>query len=143
MWKRFYLKPFEAFVGVFVIVNGLLTLFPVAEGGSVVKDNLWNIMGVPGLIIPWFQIAAGALKITGIAIQKSNLEAAGLIMVTAMFMIRGIGLTADGVITNSDINNIVIATGIVVSNIVRLSQVLNNHRYIVTEENISAIFKIK
>jgi hypothetical protein len=136
MWKRFYFKPFEAFIGLFVIVNGWLTLFPMAEGGSVVKDNLWNLMGYGGIAIPIFQIVAGVLKITGIALNRANIEAAGLILVTAMFFIRAIGLVADGEVSNSDLNNLVIAFGIIVSNIIRISQVSNHHGYIVTETRI-------
>ena len=132
MWKRFYLKPFEAFVGLYVIVNGVLTIAPWGTGSSV-KDNLWNILGVSGILIPIFQMVAGALKILGLAINKSNIEAAGLIMVTSMFMIRAITLLADGDVTPGDINAEVICMGIVVSNLIRLSQVLNGHKYIVTE----------
>ncbi len=134
MWKRFYFKPFEAFVGIFVIINGLLTIHPIAEGGSIVKDNLWNLMGYTGIAIPIFQVFAGLLKTIGIAINKSNIEAAGLIMVGSIFLIRMIGLVADGDITNSDVNNLTIAVGVVVCNIIRLSQVLNHHKYVVTEE---------
>jgi hypothetical protein len=136
MWKRFYFKPFEGFIGLFVIVNGWLTLFPVAEGGSAVKDNLWNLMGYGGIAIPIFQIVAGLLKVVGIAINKANLEAAGLILVTAMFGIRAISLVSDGDVTNSDINNLVIAVGIMASNIIRITQVSNNHGFIITERKI-------
>lgn len=132
MWKRFYLKPFEAFVGLFVIVNGALTLMPGGTG-SAVKDNLWNLLGFGGMLVPMAQIAAGVLKIIGIAINKSNLEAAGLVMVTSIFAIRAITLVSDGVVTAADVNNEVIAIGIIVSNIIRLSQVLNGHRYLVAE----------
>jgi hypothetical protein len=134
MWRRFWFKPFEAFVGIFVIINGLLTMFPIAEGGSAVKDNLWNLLGYTGIAIPFFQLLAGTLKIVGIALSKANLEASGLIMVGSIFLIRGLSLVTDGDITNSDINNVVIAVGIVICNIIRLSQVTNNHKYIVNEQ---------
>ncbi len=129
MWRRFYLKPFEAFVGIFVIVNGILTMFP----GSVVRDNLWNLIGIVGPAVPIFQIIAGTFKIAGIALNKSNIEASGLIMVSSLFLIRALALGADGDITLSDMNNITIAIGIITSNLIRLSQLLNGHKYLVTE----------
>ena len=134
MWMRFYLKPFEAFVGVFVIVNGILTLFP----GSVVGTNLWNLLGSVGIVIPVLQIIAGAMKITGIALNRSNIEASGLIIVSCLFAVRAITLCLDGDITLADINNVTIAVGIIVSNFVRLTQVLNGHKYIVAEIKATA-----
>ncbi len=130
--KRFYLKPFEAFIGLFVIVNGILTLMPGGTGSSV-KENLWNLLGVGGMILPYFQIAAGSFKIVGIAIGKSNIEAAGLVMVTCMFIIRAIMLVADGDISAADINNEVIAMGIIVSNVIRFIQIINGKKYMLAE----------
>lgn len=140
MWKRFYLKPFEAFVGLFVIVNGILTLTPWGTG-SAVKDNLWNLLGYGGIIIPIFQIVAGFAKVIGIAINRSNIEAFGLILVTSMFAIRAITLVSDGNISPGDVNSEVIAIGIVVSNLIRLTQVTNSHKYVVTEEGIAELPK--
>lgn len=109
--------------------------------GSIVKDNLWNLVGVGGIAFPIFQILAGLSKIVGIARNKSNIEAFGLIMVASLFMIRAITLVTDGDVTLSDINNVTIAIGIIVSNLVRLSQLLNGHKYLVTELSNSVSIK--
>jgi hypothetical protein len=132
MWKRLYLKPFEAFVGLFVIVNGLLTISPIGTGSSV-KDNLWNLLGYTGIVVPIFQIVAGIAKIIGLAFSKSNLECSGLIMVTTIFFIRAISLSMDAQITSADINSLTICVGIIVSNTIRILQITNSHKYVITE----------
>lgn len=121
MWKRLLAIPYESCIGIFVIINGVLTLFP-----SAVKESLWNLVGYPGLVVPFMQIAAGGIKLTGIAKNKSNIEACGLIMVMSMFLIRAISLLADGNITLSDINSCSIAVLIAISNTVRLIQIVKN-----------------
>lgn len=127
MWRRFYVKPFEAGVGVYVIINGVLTMF----SNSIVRDELWNLLGVAGFLIPVFQILAGSAKLVGMAINKANWEAAGLIMVAAMFFIRallwGAGLFTNGPETLAEINSLTVALLIVAANIVRLTQIFNGY----------------
>lgn len=135
MWRRFYLKPFEAFVGLFVIINGVLTLTPWGTG-SAVKDNLWNLLGVPGIAIPVFEIVAGLAKLIGIAWNKANIEAAGLIMVATIFFIRAIVLISDGDISPGDINSEVIALGIIISNIVRLTQITSGKHIVIADRRV-------
>ena len=122
MWKRIYLSAFEASVGVFVIINGLLTLSP----DSAIKQSLWNIMGFSSVIIPWSQVIAGTMKLIGILYGKSNLEVAGLISVAAMFTIRAIGLVADGEVSLTDLNSLTICAGIIASNLIRIAQIITN-----------------
>jgi hypothetical protein len=98
-----------------------------------VKENLWALLGFGGLVIPFTQIFAGLAKIIGIAIGKSNIEAAGLIMVASLFCIRGVMLLIDGDISAADINNEVIAIGIIVSNLIRLTQIICGKKYLIAQ----------
>ena len=94
------------------------------------KENLWALLGFGGMLIPIAQIFAGFAKIIGIALAKSNIEAAGLIMVASLFSIRAVMLIIDGDIGAADINNEVIATGIIVSNVIRLMQIVNGRKFL-------------
>ncbi len=120
--ERYLVRPFESAVGLFVIMNGILTFTPE----SVVRQNLENIIGYGSIAVPMVQILAGLLKIFGIGANMGNLEAAGLLTVASMFSIRIFMLVADGDITVQDINSITIALLIILCNTVRVGQILRN-----------------
>jgi len=115
-------RAFESGVGIFVIVNGILTFLPQ----SAVRQGLENIVGFGSFVVPALQILAGSLKLSGIASNMGNVEAAGLILVGSMFAVRIFMLCSDGIITAQDINSITIAILIIACNIIRLKQIIQN-----------------
>ena len=115
-------RAFETGVGIFVIVNGILTFLPQ----SSVRQGLENVVGYGSVAVPVLQILSGSFKLFGIGANKGNVEAAGLIMVGSMFAVRIFMLCSDGIITAQDINSITIAVLIIACNIVRLSQIIRN-----------------
>jgi hypothetical protein len=125
-WARLYFKPFEVAIGVYVILNGIMTF----SGESAAKESLWNIIGTPSVLIPIWQIISGIAKILGIAINKANLEVFGLISVASMFLIRAIALVADGDITLQDVNAVSISMLIIICNATRISQILLDYKSI-------------
>jgi len=113
-------------IGIYVIFNGIITFSP----DSVARNALWNIVGSSSIIIPIWQILSGLSKLVGVAINKANIEAFGLISVSSMFIIRAIALLSDNDITLQDINSVAICTLIVASNIIRLSQILFDFKFV-------------
>ncbi len=109
-------------MGLFVIVNGILTFSP----DSAVRENIENVIGYGSFVVPTAQILAGAIKLAGIGANKGNLEASGLIMVAMMFFIRIFMLCADGDISLQDINSITIAVLIIFCNIIRIRKIILN-----------------
>lgn len=122
--RNYYLYPFEAGIGVFVILNALLTFFP----DSAVAVNLWNYVGPLYVLLVAVQAFAGVIKLIGLGFSKANLEAAGLIIVSGMFLIRALTLITDGDITLTDINSVFYSSIIIVCNLVRLNQILRNQK---------------
>ena len=119
---RLLARTVEAGVGVFVIVNGILTFSPE----SSVRANIENVIGYGSFVVPTAQILSGGLKLFGIAANKGNCEAAGLIMVAMMFFIRIFMLCADGEVSLQDWNSITIAVLIIFCNIIRLRKIILN-----------------
>lgn len=118
-WRRIYANPFETNVALFCILNAMLTFSPK----SAVLAGLWNLLGVTAPLLPTIQIIAGALVVIGISAALSNLEAAGLIMISSIFFVRGLILTTDGNVNLSDVNNVIIALLVIAASCKRINQI--------------------
>jgi hypothetical protein len=119
-FRRIADRPYVTFIGIFVIVNGILTFFP----SSAVIQILNYHFGALSFIVPIFQILAGGLKVFGAGLGKGNLEVGGMLMVSALFLIRALALVSDGDVSLQDINSITIAFCLIMANMFRIRQVL-------------------
>jgi hypothetical protein len=125
--KNFLVKPFEASVGIFVIMNAILTFFPE----STVIQILTYQFGTAAFILPVFQIFAGLFKLVGIYLGKANIEAVGLIMVSTLFAARIATLLSDWDVDLVDINSITIGSLIITANSIKLHQLFKNMEIVV------------
>lgn len=116
----FYVIPFEVGFGIYLILNGLLTL----SAQSTVLSNLLIIMGTSAFILPVIQVLSGIFTIIGIGSRRANLEAGGLILSMAVLMIRAIAIFHDGPPHLDDMNALVIITLLIYAATTRLNHIL-------------------
>ena len=112
----FAIRPFEAATAIYGILNGFLTF----NWASPVLVTLWNAWGVFSFFFPFMQMVAGIHILIGMGVRKSNLEVAGLSLLSAMFLVRAVATLIDGDITLADLNTCLIAVLLCLSSVVRV-----------------------
>jgi hypothetical protein len=116
MLKRLICSPFQAGIGIYIILNALLTFNP----NSAVLMNLWQIIGGYSLAAVCFQILAGSFILAGMVTEKINIEAAGLVMACSTLSIRAFALLSDKEFTLSDINTTCLVALMIVASTTRI-----------------------
>ncbi len=123
---RYYFKPFETTIAVYVIFHAILSCFWPTTPST---ESMWLILGALTPYVIYSQAVSGTLKLVGIALAKVNLEVAGLIMILATFLIRAISMIATaGLNSTINIQSFGICLVVIVGNSLKIHAVIRRWR---------------